>query len=728
MQKNNKLKSLRTKILLSVLIVIISILVVIFLINYISTASEMEEDYKRLQKRVETNVERSLTLIDKSYKMIETYYEELMKEPFQPFLEEYSRSGKNPDNMDLQSVKEQIGGHMDLYIIDNGVITHSTFNPDSENSPVGLDFKQWGNFYNRIEKIRKGNEIVVDRITPDITTGKLKVWSYMPTPDNKYLFEFGLTSDKVSNIVKEMDVMEILNEVVKVNPILKNLRVFGTDGIEVNNATETTDEEIKQAINKAIENGSYEKPMTNSTFKKYIFINLNDESKPTNVSRIVEFTYDLTSMNIRLLRASIFYLLITLLAIVIVIIVITVITKKITKPIIRLQEISDSLKQGDFTHKIKITSSDEIGVLSNYFNEFIENLNSTVRDIKNSTTNAKKVSMKLSYTSTQSASSLEEMRSSIENMKDETIVLDNEMESSNKSTKEVKDFITKVVSLISTQVAAVRQSSESLQSMYDSIQNVTNLSEKKLKIARKLENTASNGQGEMKEAMSTITKVAESADLIMEMIGVINGIAKKTNLLAMNASIEAAHAGHSGKGFAVVATEIRKLAEDTAKNSREISDSLKEVIDYIHISEETTDKTGNLFAGMVNEIKEVAHSMAEIKNNMNELSDNSDQVKKTLNKLVELTENVQSSSDEMDKRISKISESVQNINNTSTGVKHGMEEVNIGINELYEMIQKVSDAGLENAESVKKIEALLERFKVDKESPKKPTLIENNRY
>ncbi len=722
--KNKKLRSLRTKLLISVLAVIISILLVIFITNYISTAGEMEEDYEILQKRVETNVERSLTLIDKAYKMIETYYEEMMKEPFQPFLEEYERSGRNPDKMDLQAVKEKIGGDIDLYIIENGVITHSTFNPDSENSPVGLDFKQWGNFYDRIEKIRKGDEIVVDRITPDITTGELKVWSYMPTPDSKYLFELGLTSDKVSQIVKEMDIMEIMSEIVKVNPILVNLRIFDTDAIEVGNATAEASEELKEAIKKTIEKGEYRKSVTDNTFKKYIFIDFDDKSKPTNISHIVEFTYDTTSMNTKLLRASIYYLVVTILSIVIVIIVITLITKKITKPIIKLQEISDSLKQGDLTNKVNICSNDEIGVLSNYFNEFITNLNSTMKEIKDSTNTAKSISMKLSLTSNQSASSLEEMRSNIENIKDKTIVLDNELDSSNKSTKDVKKFISNVVELISTQVVAVNQSSQSLQSMYDSIQNVTNLSEEKLKIAQKLEDTASKGQNEMKEAMSTITKVAESADLIMEMIEVINGIAKKTNLLAMNASIEAAHAGHSGKGFAVVATEIRKLAEDTAKNSKEISDSLKEVIDYIHISEETTDKTGNLFAGMVNEIKEVAHSIAEIKNDMNELSAGSNQVRETLNKLVNLTENVQSSSDEMDNRISKITESTQNINDISSDVKQGMEEINTGINELYSMIQKVSDAGLENAESVKKIEILLERFKVNKKTPKKPALIE----
>ncbi len=713
---------IRTRLMLSILIVLIPLIVIALVVNYITDFQELKGDFNTSQKRIENNLRNTLTVVDRAYRMLELYYEDEIRdiEPFEPIIDEYRQAGGNPDDMDLDSVKRELGGNFDIYVIRDGVITHATFS-----GVIGLDFNAYPNFKNRIDNIQQGNEMIIDRMTIDVETGELRVWAYKPTPDNKYLLEVGLLSEKVSHIVQQLDLLEFSNELVEGNPYVDNINIYKSDGEKDGDESFKPSEELMQYINTAIEEGSSQKEMDMDKLVKYIFVNLDIEDKPTNQSRILEIKYNLQPIYQRINANLIFYGIVAVLVIGLLVLIVFIITKNITKPIKNLQEISDSLGEGDLTKKVSDIRGDEIGKLSITFNAFTDNLRGMIRNIKESTTTAKNISDSLSKSASQSSSSLEQMRTSIETMTDKTSVLDNDVEATKRATQDVHTFIANVVELISKQVEAVNESSEKLEYMYKSINSVTHLSDEKLKIATKLQDTASRGQREMKQSMDTIGKVAESADLMMEMIEVINGIAKKTNLLAMNASIEAAHAGQAGKGFSVVAEEIRKLAEDSSRNSQDITESLQQVIEYIHISEDSTDQTGKIFANIVKEIMEVANSMSEIKNSMNELSETSKLVTQTLEQLVHITGDVKSSSNEMDEQITSITGSTKNISNISSDVKKGMEELTIGINELYDTIQQVNNAGKENEISVTNIEEMVERFNINDEETKKPALIDN---
>jgi len=148
---------------------------------------------------------------------------------------------------------------------------------------------------------------------------------------------------------------------------------------------------------------------------------------------------------------------------------------------------------------------------------------------------------------------------------------------------------------------------------------------------------ASRGKESMKETIQSVQDIALSVDGIAAAIKIISGIAANTNLLSMNAAIEAAHAGAAGRGFAVVADEIRRLSESTSANSRNISQTLSGIIDGISVTSKRSTDTDNLISEMADEINGFADTMTGLINTLGELSSGSTEITGSLNALKELT-------------------------------------------------------------------------------------------
>jgi len=386
------------------------------------------------------------------------------------------------------------------------------------------------------------------------------------------------------------------------------------------------------------------------------------------------------------------------------------------KPLKGYIEAFRAASTGDLTVRSMTKSNDEIGKLSGYFNEFISGLQGMIGNIATVTERSRGVSDNLAATGEETLASLNEIRANTEGVKNKIERLDISVEESTKSAKDVGSFIARVSELIQSQAAAINESSASIEEMSASISNIAKATEEKLKIAETLETTALQGESEMEESVRMMKKVADSAGVIMEMIEIIQDIAGRTNLLAMNAAIEAAHAGEFGKGFAVVADEIRNLAESSAESARQITHSLGEVTEYIKVAENSTDRTGEVFTKIVLAVKDVSQGMSEMKNATYELSIGSDQILEALTSLVETTEEVKSSSSEMTERINIIGDSMDELSKVSKDTKVGMEEISIGIGEINSASALISEAGNQNRENVNELESLVDQFVVSSRS------------
>ena len=232
-------------------------------------------------------------------------------------------------------------------------------------------------------------------------------------------------------------------------------------------------------------------------------------------------------------------------------------------------------------------------------------------------------------------------------------------------TTELIDGISSIVhdlrESIETQAVAVGESSLKTERMVHSLKDTSALSQDKQQTIKDLIENAALGQQSMRETIRSVQDISQLVGGIASAIKIISSIASDTNLLSMNAAIEAAHAGNAGRGFAVVANEIRRLSESTRENSRSISQTLKSIISGIDITAKQSGNTDARIIEMSREINDFAQTMTSLINTFNGLSAESsdiivaleslkiqsDEVKKVYGKMLLMTDKLRASMHEL---------------------------------------------------------------------------------
>ena len=232
----------------------------------------------------------------------------------------------------------------------------------------------------------------------------------------------------------------------------------------------------------------------------------------------------------------------------------------------------------------------------------------------------------------------------LEDEKKTTIYINNQLGGHINRALEVIENINSLVehlnNRINIQSDAVTNSSAVTEEMVESLKNTSELSKQKREAVQEMIENAAKGQEAMKETVQAVQGISTSIDGIADAIKIISVIASNTNLLSMNAAIEAAHAGEAGKGFAVVADEIRRLSESTRQNSRTISQTLSDIIAGITTTSKRSTDAGGLINHMAEEINSFATVMSELIDTLSELSAKSTDITGSLDTLKEHSSSV----------------------------------------------------------------------------------------
>ncbi|MBN2656076.1 MAG: HAMP domain-containing protein [Spirochaetales bacterium] len=368
------------------------------------------------------------------------------------------------------------------------------------------------------------------------------------------------------------------------------------------------------------------------------------------------------------------------------IIVSVVIANKIAGSINNLKASLSLMASGDLTNEITTASKDEVGQLSRDMSQFQSELNHSLNSIKSISNVNGEVKEELIATASETSSAAVEISANINSISSQMSSLDDNIALSSKEARDIASFISELSEHINEQLVMVEESTASITEMIASIANVSKLTVNNQTVIRELEETAYEGDRRLTETTGIIEDINASVNDINSMAGIIQNISAQTNLLAMNAAIEAAHAGNQGKGFAVVADEIRKLAEASAKNTKEISNTLKNIIGRIESASDAGQSTRDAFNSINVKINSVSEALLTVSSSTDELNAGGQQILEAMTGLRDNSSLVKDKSDIVTRSSGSVNELMNSVSQISSLVTNALTEVNIGFNEVTDAI------------------------------------------
>jgi len=419
---------------------------------------------------------------------------------------------------------------------------------------------------------------------------------------------------------------------------------------------------------------------------------------PTTWSIMLGSTEDYIMRDIKALQK--FVIILVSISIVVAVIIIYFVLNSTTAPIVRvantLKDISEG--EGDLTLTVNISSKDEVGDLAGYFNKTLAKIKDLVVLIKKQAGLLSDIGNDLSSNMTETAAAINEITANIQSVKTRVI---------NQSAS-----VTETNATMENVIANINKLNGHIEKMATNVVSVTNTLIGNAGNVKVLQEASEVGKTGLQEVATDVQEISRESEGLLEINSVMANIASQTNLLSMNAAIEAAHAGEAGKGFAVVADEIRKLAESSGDQSKTIGTVLKKIKESIDKITKSTQTVSTRFESIDSGVKTVAEQEKNILGAMEEHKEEDVHITANLS-LSDITKMVKTGSEEMLQGSQEVMKESQNLGKVTQEITSGMNEMATGAEQINVAVHNVNDMAAKNREAIDSLLKEVSRFKVE---------------
>ncbi|TFG62596.1 MAG: methyl-accepting chemotaxis protein, partial [Spirochaetales bacterium] len=382
---------------------------------------------------------------------------------------------------------------------------------------------------------------------------------------------------------------------------------------------------------------------------------------------------------------------------------------QLTRLVEGMQKTSSSAGNADLSFRLSIIQFDEMGMLTHHINGFVLRLQNLLDSIAGAAQRVSESSAALNLSVDSSTGIVQGFVDSIADIGASTDTQAETVSRTEEAIGGILQSIEKVSARVETQASYVEQSSAAISEMTANIGSVSKITSSADNLARALSVVAEEGGVAISSTLSAIKDIETASVKVKEIIDVISKIAAQTNMLAMNAAIEAAHAGESGKGFAVVADEVRRLAEDSSKSTRDIVKHIKVMIDRIENGVTLAERAGEAFSRVSSDIKETSNLMQTISSAMEEQKVGAGEILSSVDSLVRATEEIRHLSGDQAEKSGVMQTAMEMLVKASRGIKESLTGQAESNRAMMEMVENLKNISKKNASIVEDLQNIVRK-------------------